>query len=81
MGKSLNMNYVNCALLVVVLIIVVMCYKKQTEEFGKFGDFFKKAAKKVSGAADPRNYHKQKYNAWGAVHRLFSRKHRGKHGR
>ena len=33
MGKSLNMNYVNCALLVVVLVLVVMCYNKNTEEF------------------------------------------------
>ena len=27
MSKSLNMNYVNCALLVVVLVLVVMCCK------------------------------------------------------
>ena len=33
MGKSLNMNYVNCALLVVVLVLVIMCYNKNTEEF------------------------------------------------
>ena len=25
MSKSLNMNYVNCALLVVVLVLVIMC--------------------------------------------------------
>ena len=32
MSKSLNMNYVNCALLVVVLVLVVMCCVKPVEE-------------------------------------------------
>ena len=32
MGKSLNMNYVNCALLVVVLILVVMCCMNKSNE-------------------------------------------------
>jgi hypothetical protein len=33
MGKSLDMNNVNCALLVVVLILVVVCCVKPTEGF------------------------------------------------
>jgi hypothetical protein len=32
MGKSLNMNYVNCALLVVVLVLVVMCCMNNSKE-------------------------------------------------
>ena len=32
MGKSLNMNYVNCALLVVVLVLVVVCCFKPGKE-------------------------------------------------
>ena len=37
MGKSLNMNYVNCALLVVVLVLVVVCcVKSKTKEGFKY---------------------------------------------
>ena len=32
MGKSLNMNFVNCVLLVIVLILVVMCYMNKSKE-------------------------------------------------
>ena len=32
MSKSLNMNYVNCALIVVVLVLVVMCCMNKTNE-------------------------------------------------
>ena len=32
MSKSLNLNYVNCALLVNVLIIVVMCCMNKSKE-------------------------------------------------
>jgi hypothetical protein len=34
MGKSLNMNYVNCALLVVVLVLVVVCCAKSKTKEG-----------------------------------------------
>jgi hypothetical protein len=34
MGKSLNMNYVNCALLVVVLILVIVCCIKKPSKEG-----------------------------------------------
>ena len=37
MGKSLNMNYVNCALLVVVLVLVVMCCMNNSKEGFKRG--------------------------------------------
>jgi hypothetical protein len=36
MGKSLNMNYVNCALLVVVLVLVVVCCVKSKTKEGFF---------------------------------------------
>lgn len=32
MGKSLNMNYVNCALLVVILVLVIMCCMNKSKE-------------------------------------------------
>ena len=32
MAKSLNMNYVNCALLVVVLVLVIMCCMNKSKE-------------------------------------------------
>ena len=38
MGKSLNMNYVNCALLVVVLILVVMCCMNKSNEGFRWGE-------------------------------------------
>jgi len=34
MSKSLNMNYVNCALLVVVLVLVVRCCMNKSNEGG-----------------------------------------------
>ncbi len=50
MGKSLDMNYVNCALLVVVLVISVICLTKinspkacvPVEHFGRFRNFFRR---------------------------------------
>lgn len=44
MGKSLNMNYVNCALLVVVLVLVVMCCtnKENFIKRGRRGNLIKK---------------------------------------
>ena len=51
MGKSLDMNYINCALLVIVLVISVICLIKSNspqacvpvEHFGKFRNFFRRA--------------------------------------
>ena len=39
MGKSFNMNYLNCALLVLVLVLVVMCCCKNTERFASLAEF------------------------------------------
>ena len=43
MGKSLNMNFVNCALLVVVLVLVVMCCMNKSNEG------FRRGRKKSAG--------------------------------
>ena len=50
MPKSLNMNYVNCALIVIVLVLVVMCcMNKSNEGFRRRGS--KRQARRASKAS------------------------------